>query len=403
MSLTAIEQLRRQRKLTALSNVVLLNGQAAAFSQAHLEAKIAERIDKEFRNQTTEESEIITNIKKENLHFVERKIKQQNDGEFFIQIGANLREKDVHLFHKFADKNLDTMELLVMGDTLIRAGVKSITAYLPYIPYQRQDTKNEGRVPISAKLFFNLLSASMGSRLKRIVTFDLHARQAQGHFEGPVDELSSIPEFAAYYRDFFKPNFRNDNSEVIVFSPDAGGAKRAEYLATLLNTQYETLDKKRTGHGNAETRFHLGLDVEGKKVIIVDDMIDSGSSLVGELETKKVGPVQYLKQRGADVYICATHHVLSIKNSISAEQRLENAAVPVLFTDSLPEKHLHYYKENRLWMQVISLDHALAKAFYCNQVGESISQFLKSREERLLAQNLDFVVQQSHNGLYEVE
>lgn len=392
MSLSALEKLEHQRKLTALSNVVLIHGCSGEFSKSQLEEKISQRIDKEFPDQRPREKAIIKEIKEKNLCFVERTIKQQRDGEYFVQIKENVREKDVHLFHKFGDKNLDFMELLVMGDTLKRAGVKSVTTYLPYIPYQRQDKKDEGRVPISGELVFKLLQSSFGSRLKRIVTFDLHASQAQAHFEGPLDELSAMAEFAAYYRDL--------KLDAII-SPDAGAAKRGRYLAKLLGLQNHVLDKKRTGHGKAETRYILDFNVKGKKIGIVDDMIDSGSSVVGEYENKILGPVQYLQSKGAlSVNLCCTHPIYSEKNGIKAEERLRRAGIEVLVTDSLPEKQAGYYEANKDWQKVISLNHALAKTFYCNQVGESISAFIQAREKRLMKDKLDFVMS-SYKGVLD--
>ena len=150
------QKLLRLRKLASLSNAVLINSSSFSFYK-HLEVKLQERVEKEFRDRTAEEACIIRDIKKNNLRCVERKIKQHRDGEFFVQIQENVREKDVHLFHKFNDKNLDLIELFIMGDALKRSGVNSVTAYLPYIPYQRQDKKDDGRVPITAKLIFDLI------------------------------------------------------------------------------------------------------------------------------------------------------------------------------------------------------------------------------------------------------
>lgn len=403
MANTALERLRRQERLVALSRVVLLSSRSANSSQEHLEAKIATRISKEFSNPNSEEVEIIEGLKQENLKFVPRVIKQQRDGEFFVKIEENVREKDVHLFHKFDDKNLDLVELLVMVDALKIAGVNSVTLYSPYLPYQRQDKKDDGRVPIAARLIFDLVATSFGKYLKRIVTFDLHARQAQGYLDCPVDELSAIPEFAAYYQQLFQSEFERDRSSVFVVSPDAGGAKRARYLAKLLGTQYAVLDKKRTGHGTAEHTFYLPADVSYKKVILVDDMVDSGSSVVGESENNLIGPVQYLQSRRAEIYLCATHSILSQKGNLSAEQRLREAHVPCVFTDSVAEKRAGYYIEHADWMSVVSLDYVLAKAFYCNQVGESISQFLTGREKKLLDRKLDILVHNGTNGVVDVE
>ncbi len=406
MTNPALEKLRTHLKLSSLANVVLLSNRAAESSQSHLEQKIRERLDKEFQDQgAEEEKEIIEGIKAENIRFVNRDIKQQRDGEFFVKIGENVREKDVHLFHKFEDKNLDSMELFCIGDALKRAGVRSISVYLPYMPYQRQDKKDDGRVPISARLFFDLLDKSMGKSLKRIVTMDLHAKQAQGFFDGPVDELSAVPEFAAYYKGLLQEQFsqKSFSEDILVISPDAGGAKRAQYLSRLLSVQYAVLDKKRTGHGKAEHQYNLPHNVKGKAVLLIDDMIDTGSSLVGEYENTIPGPVQFLQERGASVYVCATHRLLSEKNGIAGEERFRSANVPVLFTDSLPEKNAGYYERNKDWMTVISLNYALAKAFFCNQVGESISAFLKGREERLREQKLDYIVRRNDSGLVEVE
>ena len=255
-----IQELDRYRKLSSLRNVVLLSSRAEDNWRSSLEKKINARIKKEFPNPTSEESEVIEGMLDSNLRFAKRTIKQQNDGEFFIQIRENVREKDVHLFHKFSDPNLSMMELLVMGDALKRAGVSSVTLYLPYIPYERQDKKDDGRVPISARLVFDLLEASLEDKLKRIVTFDLHAKQEQGYFNGPLDELSAIPDFAAYYHDLFKEEFSAPKPNVLVVSPDPGGAKRARLLAELLRVQYEVLDKVRTGHGQAEHRFYLPVE-----------------------------------------------------------------------------------------------------------------------------------------------
>lgn len=402
MARAAFEKLKRYSKLSALANVVLLDNLNAERSRSHLEMKLHQRLDKEFLSPNSEEAEIIASIKEENLHFVERIIKQHNNGDFFVQVKQNVREKDVHLFHKFSDNNLSSMELFTICDALKRSGVRSITLYVPYIPFQRQDKKDDGRVPITAKLFFDTLNASAGKYLKRIVTFDLHARQAQAHFDGPMDELSAMPEFAAYHRKSLDEELKK--KQVLVVSPDAGGAKRSEYVASLLGVNYTVLDKKRTGHGKATTKYHLPQEIEGKIVIIVDETVDSASSVAGEEENKLPGPIQYLYSRGAaEVHLSATHHELSVKNGIPAETRLRNSGVQAIFTDSLPEKYDGYYEDNKDWMKVLSLNYALARAFYCNQVGESISDFFVSREKKLKAKNLDFLVTGGDAGIVSVE
>ncbi|GEM_PF-449535 len=403
MSFSALERLDRYSKLGSLRNVVLLNNSAYDSSVGALEGKIHERIGKEFLDPTDDEKEIIEGMKLSNLRFVNKISKQQNDKEVYVQVKENVREKDVHYFHKFSDPNISKEELTEFGDALKRAGVGSVTLYLPFIPYQRQDKKDDGRVAISARKFYDDLESAFGHRLKRIVTFDLHAKQEQGYFNGPLDELSAIPDFAAYYRDLFKESFNSGRPDVLVISPDPGGAKRARKLAQALGTQYVTLDKIRTGHGEAEHRFYLPSDVKGKKVIVIDDIVDSGGTAVGEYENNKVGPLQYLRdERGAEVYFCVTHALLSAKKGILAEDRMRRAGIPMLVADTLPERYEGYYKENSDWMSVLSLNYVLAKAFYCNQVGASISEFLKNRDERLFGK-LDFVVKKDQNGLLDVQ
>src|SRR3989338_10333601 len=128
---SVLEKLTQQDKFLSLSKAVLLSGRSAEPSQGLLEKKIAKRTDKEFPNPHSEEQDILRELKDKYLKFVPCLIKQQRDGEFFVQIGQNVREKDVHVFHKFSDKNLDLMELLTIGDALLRAGVRSVTQYLP--------------------------------------------------------------------------------------------------------------------------------------------------------------------------------------------------------------------------------------------------------------------------------
>ncbi len=391
MATTQLDLLNRQEKLMKLSKVVLLASSGAESSAQHLEEKIRSRVLKEFNGGTDQEIEIISNLCDGPLKFGPRLIKQHNDGELFTHIQTNVREKDVHFLWKSRDPNLGIMELLIMGDNLNRAGVNSVTLYAPYLPYMRQDKKDDGRVPISARLIFNLLEESFAGKLKRIVSLDLHARQEQGFFSGPLDEFFAVPEFAACYKHKLKNILEEDPSKVMVVGVDAGSAKRCEYFANLLGVQYTVLDKKRTAHGVAAHTYHSDVKLEGVTVILPDDIIDSAGSMVGEYEKDKTGPVQYLKERGATVLLCATHALFSSKNGITAEERLAREQVPVLVTDSLPEKYPGYYLKHDPWLDVLSVDYLLAKAFYCNQTGASISDFLKRRETELRSDKLDIV------------
>lgn len=412
------ERLERHRKLESLANVVLLNNDVAESSQDHLEEKIRNRLDKEFPNPSPEEAQIINGLKEKTLHFVPREIKRHRNTECFVQVQQDIREKDVHLFYKFrnplytktSDNHTipyidgDLMQLFITLDSLLRAGMKSVTLYAPFIPYLRQDKKDDGRVPITAKLLFNLLETSSGGRLKRIVTVDLHAQQEQGFFDGPLDELPAMPEFAAYYKELFKDSEDGTycGHDIETMAVDSGGVKRTAKMAELMKTPWNVFEKLRTAHSEAATRLEGVRVMGGKKVIIAEDMIDTCGSIAGEEEKNRDGPIQYLIKRGAEVYVCAAHTIFSRKNNISAEQRLRNSGAKVLVTDSIPERYSGYFEENKDWLTVISLDYVLAKTFYCNQVGESISGFLESREHKLKGDKLDFKI--SNEGpTYSVE
>ncbi len=388
-----IESLLRKRNILKFTDVVLLDGASTPLSaRTHLEEKIGSRIRAEFldpgRDPSTIDRSLVEYIvRRGHLNFAPRKIKLQGDKEPFTAVDTNIREKDVHLFYRFSDPNVDSMQLFCLGDAIKRAGARSATLYLPYAPFQRQDKRDDGRVPITAKLFFDLLDKSFGRTLKRIVTADLHAKQAQAHFDGPLDEFSAIPEFAAFY----KQHLGDDIKNTVVMSPDAGGAKRARYLAGLLGVEYHVYDKNRLGHGLASTRDTNTIDVRGKNVIIVDDMVDSGGSALG--------PIGYLQAAGAkQVYMCATHAILSEKKGVTAEERLRGSDAQFLFTDSKPPKGPNFYSGNKDWMKTISLDYALARIFLCNVLGQSVSGFYKSREKRLMNKKID--VLQATNGLY---
>lgn len=379
-----------EKDLWKLSDMVIVNGRSAENFTQILIPKFHERVDKEFRHVSLKNRALLAHIKKKILKPAEKTIKDHNDGEIFVQLKTNIRNKDVHVIQTFGeDKSKDLMELFILNDALNRAGANSITNYLPYIPYQRQDKKDDGRVAISAKLIFNLLQKSCGGKLKRIVSFDLHARQAQAHFDGPVDEIQALPLFASYYKDLLKDLFKDESTtdQVAVISPDAGGAKRAEKLAKLLGTRYYVLDKRRVAHGEAKFNIFLDWDCSGKHAIIVDDMIDTGGSLIQ--------PIEYLKSKGATVHACCTHPLFSKKKGVAAEEKLGSTGVKILTTDSLPEKYRGYFAENK-WLSVISLAFNIAKMMYCNQIGDSVSSFLEKAEDLIERQALDI-------NIYDVE
>jgi ribose-phosphate pyrophosphokinase len=404
--MNAYARMVRYKRLMRLSDVVLLSGGDGMTPDVEelLTDTISARIDKEFPDPNAEEQEIIAGLKDKDLKFVPRIIKSHNDGEIFVQVGGNVRRKDVHLFYNFGDTVRDEVALYRFGDALKRAGVGSATVYVPYLIDQRQDKKDDGRVSIAIASLMKGLEVNFGPRLERIVTSDLHARQIQGLFDGPLDELSAIEDFAAFYKDKFSGELAKKNPKIVIISPDAGGAKRAQKLAELLGVQYVTLDKRRTGHGEAEHRYFLPMDVKGMKAIMIDDIIDSAGSVAGEFENpkKQEGPVQYLQSRGAEVYVCATHAVFSEKNGIAAEERLRKSGAQVLVTDSI-QKGAEYYHRHEDWLTTLSFGYPLAKAFYCNVVGTSISEFISGRQMNLTADKLNFALKRTGSGVYIVD
>jgi ribose-phosphate pyrophosphokinase len=216
------------------------------------------------------------------------------DGEIYLQIQENVRGADVFVVQptcKPVDRNL--MELLLMMDALKRASADRITAVLPYYGYARQDRKDKPRVPISAKLVAKLLEKAGADR---ILAMDLHAAQIQGFFDIPVDHLFAMPVMIEYLRPLQTPG-------TIVVSPDAGGVERARAFAKRMNVPLAIIDKRRDDVNVAEVMHIIG-EVEERDCLIIDDLIDTGGTLVKSAEA-------LLKAGAASVMAVATHAVLS--------------------------------------------------------------------------------------------
>lgn len=224
----------------------------------------------------------------------EASIKRFSDGEISIQISESVRGKDVFIIQPTsAPANSNLMELLIMTDALKRSSAKSITAVVPYYGYARQDRKAAPRVPISAKLVANLMETA---GITRMVTVDLHASQIQGFFDIPVDNLYGAILFMDYIK---SKNFKNP----VIASPDIGGVARARYFANKLGLEMVIVDKRREKANESEVMNVIG-DVEGKDVILIDDMVDTAGTMVKGAAA--------LKALGANsVMACCTHPVLS--------------------------------------------------------------------------------------------
>ncbi len=223
------------------------------------------------------------------------KVKNFSDGEIMVEIGENVRGRDIYVVQSTCSPtNNNLMELLIMMDALKRASAATITAVIPYYGYARQDRKVAPRTPITSKLVADLITTAGADRM---VTIDLHAGQIQGFFNIPVDNLYAAPVIL----DHLKRRFANDH--IVMVSPDAGGTERARAFAKRLECTLAIIDKRRTGPNVAEV-MHLVGDVKGKIAIILDDMIDTAGTLTQAARA--------LKEHGAKtIYACATHGVLS--------------------------------------------------------------------------------------------
>jgi|TARA_B110001452_G_scaffold132322_1_gene109966 ribose-phosphate pyrophosphokinase len=222
-------------------------------------------------------------------------IKKFADGEIYIEINENIRGNSIFIIQSVSSPaNDNLMELLLCIDALKRSSAKNITAVIPYFGYARQDRKVVPRTSISAKLVSNLITKAGADR---VVTVDLHAGQIQGFFDIPVDNLFATPIFARHV----KKNIKSKN--IICVAPDVGGTERARALGKLLNVGLAIVDKRRPKPGQSQVMNVIG-NVKDKTCIIVDDIIDSGGTIINAAKA--------LKARGAkDVYVYITHGVLS--------------------------------------------------------------------------------------------
>ena len=229
------------------------------------------------------------------LKLVNTNIKSFADGEVYVEINENIRGNSVFVIQSTSTPaNDNLMELLLCIDALRRSSAKNITAVIPYFGYARQDRKVVPRTSISAKLVSNLITNAGASR---IVTVDLHSGQIQGFFDIPVDNLFTTPLFTRY----IKKNLKNKN--LICVSPDVGGVQRTRGLATKINVDLAIIDKRRSQPGKSQVMRIIG-NVQNKECIIVDDIIDSGGTIVNAVDA-------LIREGAKSVYVFVTHAVLS--------------------------------------------------------------------------------------------
>ena len=289
------------------------------------------------------------------LKLLNSNIKRFADGEVYIEINENIRGNSIFVVQSTSNPaNDNLMELLICIDALRRSSAKNITAVIPYFGYARQDRKVVPRTAISAKLVSNLITNSGASR---ILSVDLHAGQIQGFFDIPVDNLFSTPLFARH----IKKNINLNN--IICVAPDVGGVERTRALSRRTNSSLAIIDKRRPAPGKSEVMNIVG-DVKNKNCVIVDDIIDSGGTIVNA--------VKALKDKGAkNVYVYITHAVLSGE----AVEKIEKSQISKLITTDTIDNSKKLKKSKKI--EIISLAPMISEAIKRIANSTSVSSLFK--------------------------
>jgi ribose-phosphate pyrophosphokinase len=277
-------------------------------------------------------------------------LEQFSDGEIHFFIDENVRGEDVFVVQSGSfDANFHLMELFVMIDAFKRASAERITAVVPYYPYARQDWKDRPRVAISARLVADLLEASGANR---VLTMDLHSPQIQGFFSVPVDNLTAAPVLANHVQ-------KLELSDLTVVSPDAGGVGRARAFAKRLKANLAIIDKRRPAPNIAQILHVIG-DVKDRDVVIIDDMVDTGGTLVQSVDA-------LLQQGARRVYAACTHPILSGQ----AVEKIENSRLEKLIvTNTIP---LREKAKSCKKIMVLSVAELFGEAIRRINLGSSVS------------------------------
>jgi ribose-phosphate pyrophosphokinase len=278
------------------------------------------------------------------------------DTETYVRIDEDVRGRDVFIVQPTCPPvNENLMELLVILDAFKRASPFRVTVVLPYYGYARQDRKDQGRVPISAKLVANLLTAAGANR---VLALDLHAAQIQGFFDIPVDHLTAAPVFITHIR-----KMGLDLEHVVFLSPDEGRVKSTLQYQKRLGGELAIVDKRRSGASKTEQANLIGASVKGKVVLMFDDMITTAGSISGAARIAEQGGAK-------EIYVFATHGVLVGK----AIPTLKDSPIKkVIISDSIPltaEKQIDK-------IQVLSVDKLLADAMWRIHENESVSKLFE--------------------------
>lgn len=306
------------------------------------------------RNSVTLTQRICEHIK---IHMGQARTTAFPDGELFVKLEEDVRGRDCFVVLSTCQPvNDNLMELLIFLDCLRRASAARVTVVLPYFGYARQDRKDEGRVPITAKLVANLITAAKSDR---VLAIDLHAAQIQGFFDLPVDHLSANPVFFDYLN-----NIRGELGDLCLVSPDVGNVKVAESFANLLNGDLAIINKRRLS-GSSVTTGNLIGSVEGKTVLMVDDMITTAGTVCEA--------ARLVKDRGArQVIVAATHGVLVGM----AMQRLNEAPIDrVVVTNTIPTDGR--FDPIRHKLTVLCIGQLLGEAIYRIHNNRSVSELFR--------------------------
>jgi len=293
--------------------------------------------------------------KKLKLKLVNTNIKRFADGEIYVEINENIRGNSIFVVQSTANPaNDNLMELLICIDALRRSSAKNITAVIPYFGYARQDRKVVPRTAISAKLVSNLIT---NAGANRILSVDLHAGQIQGFFDIPVDNLFATPIFARHIR----KNIKIDN--VICVSPDIGGVERTRALSRRINVGIAIIDKRRPSPGKSEVMNVIG-NIKNKTCVIVDDIIDSGGTIVNAANA--------LKEKGAkEVYVYITHAVLSG----NAVEKINKSQIKKLITTDTIDNHKKIKATGKI--EIISIAPMMSEAIKRISNSTSVSSLFK--------------------------
>jgi len=286
---------------------------------------------------------------------VNSSIRKFSDGEIYIEINENIRGNSIFIIQAISSPaNDNLMELLLCIDALKRSSAKNITAVIPYFGYARQDRKVVPRTSISAKLVSNLITKAGADR---IVTVDLHAGQIQGFFDIPVDNLFATPIFARHIKKKIK------SKNLICVAPDVGGVERARALGRKLDVGLAIIDKRRPAPGKSQVMNVIG-NVKGKTCIIVDDIIDSGGTIINAAKA--------LIKRGAkEVHVYITHGVLSGE---SVENIRKSKIKNLVVTDTIDNSDKVKKTRN---IEVLSISNLLAEAMKRISNSTSVSDLFK--------------------------